>query len=167
MAEYKQGLFKPINPSKYRGNPTNIVYRSSWELRLMSYFDTKKEVVWWQSEESPIAYICPTDGRRHRYYPDFVIGTADVTGKITITMIEVKPKKETIEPVRKKGGHEEKFIREVMKWGKNSAKWEAAREVCKDRGWNFLIMTEEQIFGTSKPQNLNRPHKYGSRTKRK
>ena len=29
-----KGRYKPINPSKYKGNPTNIIYRSSWELKL-------------------------------------------------------------------------------------------------------------------------------------
>ena len=39
-----QGRFKPKNPSKYMGDPTNIIYRSSWELRLMSYLDDHKNV---------------------------------------------------------------------------------------------------------------------------
>jgi hypothetical protein len=50
MATYK-GFFKPKNPKKYRGDPTNIIYRSGWELKLMLYLDDHKEVVSWGSEE--------------------------------------------------------------------------------------------------------------------
>jgi hypothetical protein len=32
-----------------------------------------------------------------------------------------------------------------MEYGKNQAKWKAAREYCADRGWNFQIMTEKQL----------------------
>ena len=37
------GKFTPKNPSKYRGDPTNIIYRSSWERRVMNYLDNEKQ----------------------------------------------------------------------------------------------------------------------------
>ena len=37
-----KGLFKPLNPQKYKGNHKNIIYRSSWEKRFMGYCDKKK-----------------------------------------------------------------------------------------------------------------------------
>ena len=46
-----KGLFKPKNPSKYKGNINEIVYRSSWEKKMMIYCDTTKSVVEWGSEE--------------------------------------------------------------------------------------------------------------------
>jgi hypothetical protein len=32
-----------------------------------------------------------------------------------------------------------------MTWGVNSAKWKAAREFCKDRGYEFVIITEKEL----------------------
>ena len=40
-----KGKFTPKNPQKYKGNPKNIIYRSSWERRFMSYCDKTKEVL--------------------------------------------------------------------------------------------------------------------------
>lgn len=146
MAKYRQGFFKPLNPQKYKGDPTNIVYRSGWELRLMSHFDTHPDVIWWSSEERIIPYRSPVDGRVHRYFPDFVIGTKNVQGKTETIMIEVKPAKETVEPAKQKSASK-KYLREVFTWGVNKAKWTAAEEFCKDRGWRFMVMTEREIFG--------------------
>ena len=69
----KSGLYKPNNPKKYKGNPTTIIYRSSWEQKFMKFCDRTSSIVEWGSEEYIIPYRCPTDGRRHRYYPDFYI----------------------------------------------------------------------------------------------
>jgi hypothetical protein len=142
MAKYLQGFFKPLNPHKYKGNPTNIVYRSSWELRLMSHFDVHQNIVWWSSEEHVVHYRSPIDGKIHRYFPDFIINTKN---KETI-MIEVKPLAQTIEPKKQKTPTK-RYISEVYTWGVNSAKWHAAEEYCKDRKWKFQIMTERDIYG--------------------
>ena len=50
MNTYK-GYFKPKNPAKYKGNPTNIIYRSRWELKLMMHLDERSDVLSWGSEE--------------------------------------------------------------------------------------------------------------------
>ena len=39
MSKRYKGKFKILNPKKYMGNPTNIIYRSLWELKLMMYLD--------------------------------------------------------------------------------------------------------------------------------
>lgn len=146
MAKYNQGFFKPINPTKYRGDPTKIVYRSGWELRLMSYFDMHKSVIWWQSEEKSIPYRSPIDGRIHRYFPDFLVHLINKEGKSETVMIEVKPFNQVKEPIVQKKASK-KYIREVFTYGVNQAKWKAAEEYCKDKGWKFEIMTEQEIFG--------------------
>jgi len=56
---YKKGIFNPKNPKKYNGNADNIVYRSSWELRVMKWLDDNPKVIWWASEELPIPYKSP------------------------------------------------------------------------------------------------------------
>ena len=73
MTKYYQGKYRPKNPIKYKGDPTNIVFRSSWELKAMKYFDLNENVLKWQSEELAVPYKSPIDGRWHRYFPDFLI----------------------------------------------------------------------------------------------
>ena len=34
-----KGRFIPKYPEKYKGDPTNIIFRSLWERRVMSYLD--------------------------------------------------------------------------------------------------------------------------------
>jgi hypothetical protein len=68
-----KGYFKPLNPNKYKGDTSNIVYRSRWEFVYMARLDKDPDVVWWQSEETIIPYRSPVDNRIHRYYPDFVV----------------------------------------------------------------------------------------------
>ena len=75
-----QGKFKPRNPQKYRGDSTNIIYRSGWELKLMSYLDKHPGVLLWNSEEIVIPYRSPIDGKMHRYFPDFYV---EMINKIT------------------------------------------------------------------------------------
>ena len=93
-----KGLFKPKNPSKYKGNVNEIVYRSSWEKKMMIYCDTTASVVEWGSEELVIPYVSPWDGRYHRYFPDFYVKVKDRSGKLQKYIIEVKPKNQCTPP---------------------------------------------------------------------
>lgn len=140
-----QGYFKPKNPQKYKGDPTNIVYRSGWELKLMLYLDSRKEVVSWGSEEIIIPYRSPIDGKIHRYYPDFIVTKINKEGRKETFIIEVKPYSQTIPPVKTKTKKQKSFLTEVKTWGMNEAKWKAASEYCKDRGWTFHIFTEKEL----------------------
>ena len=138
------GTFRPRNPNKYIGDHTNIIYRSSWECRFMHKFDEADWVVSWSSEEIIVPYKSPVDGKWHRYFPDFVLKVKDNNGNLKTWMIEVKPKKQTKEPeiqTRKT----KKYITEVVTWSVNQAKWKSATEYCLDRGWEFVIFTEDQL----------------------
>lgn len=139
-----KGKFKPKHPEKYNGDVTNIIFRSSYELKAMKSFDTNTNVLEWSSEELAIPYLCPTDGKRHRYFPDFIVKVRKPDGSIHIMMLEVKPEKETREPIRKKRITKQ-YITEVATWGKNQAKWKAATEYCLDRGWEFKLITEKEL----------------------
>lgn len=139
-----KGRFKPKYPEKYIGDPTNIIYRSLWELRLMRYFDQHSSILKWGSEEIIIPYRSPVDNKIHRYFPDFYIKTMSGDGRINTTIIEVKPAVQTREPVKQEK-RTRKYINEVLTWGVNQAKWKAAEEFCKDRNWTFKIMTEKEI----------------------
>lgn len=145
MAKY-QGYFKPRNPQKYKGDPTNIIYRSRWELLVMSRFDKDPNVIWWSSEETVIPYRSPVDNRIHRYYVDFTARLNKPGGGTRTVLIEVKPYKQTQPPTITEGKKKSRrYVNEVMTWGVNSAKWKAARAYCKDRGFEFMIMTEHEL----------------------
>jgi hypothetical protein len=138
------GLFKPKHPEKYVGDPTNIVYRSSWEAKVMSWLDNNDSIITWASEELFIPYISPVDNRWHRYFPDFLVKYRTKDNKLSTMMLEVKPKKQTAQPEPQKRKTKQ-FINEVKTWGVNQAKWKAASEYCLDRGWEFKLITEDHL----------------------
>ena len=139
-----KGKFRPSEPKKYKGDPTNIVYRSLWELKFMRYCDNNKRIVKWSSEEIVIPYKSPLDNRLHRYFPDFYIKYKDVTGKIIEKVVEIKPANQVKEPKKQKT-RTKKYVNEVITYAKNQAKWVAAEEFCKDRRWQFQILTEKEL----------------------
>lgn len=143
MKTYK-GKFSPKNPKKYKGDPTNIVYRSLWELRVMKYLDSNNNILEWGSEELSIPYLCPTDNRWHRYFPDFIVKAKKADGTIQTMILEVKPKAQTKEP-KIQSKRTKRYLTEVMTWGKNQAKWKAATEYCLDRKWIFRLITEDHL----------------------
>ena len=139
-----QGIFRPKNPKKYVGDSNNIVYRSSWECRVMNWFDQNDDIVSWASAELIVPYKSPIDNRFHRYFPDFIVKVKTRDGTMKTLMIEVKPKKQTIPPEPRKRVTKQ-YVTEVTTYGVNQAKWKAAQEYCLDRGWEFKIMTEEHL----------------------
>jgi hypothetical protein len=108
----------------------------------MVYFDRNPEIVWWGSEEFVIPYRSPIDGKRHRYYPDFIVNTT----KGETVVFEVKPAAQS-RPPEKKSRITKRYLNEVKTWGINQAKWDAAVEFCKDRNWKFQVITEKHLFG--------------------
>jgi len=139
------GLYKPVNPKKYRGNPTRIIYRSMWEKKFMIFCDHTSTIVEWGSEEIIIPYRSPIDGRVHRYYPDFYIKILTKSGKYEKYVIEVKPKRQTQKPNEKPKRKTAAWKREVLTWIKNRAKWDAAEDFCEDRQMKFKILTEDHL----------------------
>lgn len=145
MAKYHQGRFNPRNPNKYKGNPSEIYYRSSWELKLLMILDNHPDIIQYSSEEIVIPYRSPIDNRIHRYFVDFYVKKRNASnGKIEECLIEIKPKAQTTPP-KVQPKPTKKYITEVKTWGVNSAKWKAAEEYCKDRNWKFLIFTEDEL----------------------
>ena len=141
---FRKGKFRPKYPQKYAGDPTNIIFRSSWELRFMVWADEKSSVVKWRSEETIIPYRSPIDNKIHRYFVDFQVQVRDKNGNLQTYLIEIKPEKQTKPPEPQKKVTK-KYLEEVVTWGTNESKWKAATEYAKDRGWNFLILTEKHL----------------------
>lgn len=138
------GRFIPKNPQKYVGDYKNIIYRSSWECKMMSWLDLNNDVISWASEEIVVPYFSPVDNKYHRYFPDFIVKVKNRNGKTKTMMIEVKPKKQTVEPEPRKKKTKQ-YLTEVITWTINQAKWKAAEEYCLDRGWEFKIVTEDHL----------------------
>ena len=147
MAYGKQahtGKYTPKNPQKYVGNIHNIVYRSSLERLFMIWCDSNSQVLLWNSESMVIKYVSPLDEKPHRYFVDFLIKIKNKEGKEKVYLIEVKPMQFTKEP--KPGKRQTKhFLAEAAQWQVNQAKWAAAKQFCKERGWEFMIITEKDL----------------------
>ena len=139
-----RGKYYPSFPRKYKGDPTNIIYRSLWERKFMVYCDKNTKILEWGSEEIALPYISPHDSRVHRYFPDFYIKVQENTGKIKRYLIEVKPLKQTTKPKKPKR-QTKGYIREAFGYARNQAKWKAAREYCADRMWEFKVITEKEL----------------------
>ncbi len=139
-----KGIFKPSFSQKYIGDSKNIIYRSLWELKFMNYCDKNENVLKWSSEEIWIPYVSPIDNRVHRYFPDFFIKYKDMNENLKESLVEIKPKRQVNGP---KVGNKinQKQLVEMKEFAKNQAKWEAAKEFCADRKWQFQILTEVDL----------------------
>lgn len=143
--KWKKNIYVPINISKYKGSKP-IMTRSSWEYRFCRFLDFNTNVVEWISEQPEIPYLNPNTNTVWKYHPDFVIRVQTQLGLKT-QMIEIKPKKQTVPPVVTEGKHRKTILYEMATWKQNCAKWEAAKLYCQHHGWEFKILTEENLFG--------------------
>ncbi len=144
MGESIKSRYYPEYPNKYKGNPNNIICRSSWERRFCHWCDLNENIIEWGSEEFWIPYLSPVDNRVHRYFPDFIIKVREKTGELKTYVIEVKPKRQTIPP-KQKARVTKSYINEVKTYAVNQAKWKAADEFCKDRLIEFKVITEDEL----------------------
>lgn len=144
MAESLKSKYKPSYPAKYKGDPNNIICRSSWERKFCYYCDHNENIIEWGSEEFWIPYLSPVDNRVHKYFPDFIIKVKEKTGQLKTYVIEVKPKKQTTPP-QKKTRTTKSYLYECKTYAVNQAKWKAADEFCKDRLIEFKVITEEEL----------------------
>ena len=145
-----KGKFKPKNPKKYNGNPTNIIYRSLLERRFMVYLDNTPAVLKWSSEEIVIPYVSPLDNRVHRYFPDFYMKYKNKDAMIVEDLIEIKPSKYCKPPdpkrkLTKTGRTSKRYLKEVNTYIINDAKWQQAVKFCEERKWGWRIITEKDI----------------------
>ena len=85
--QFKQGLFQLRNPDVYIGDPSKVVYRSSYEYKFFKWIDTlacieNSPILAWGSEELKIPYFLETDGKMHNYYPDIIMKVRDANQNI-------------------------------------------------------------------------------------
>ena len=138
-----KGWFTPKHRSKYKGDSENVVYRSSWELRVMKWLDENPSVIWWASEELIIKYRSPLDQKINRYFPDFIVRLKQKNGTESTVVIEIKPQKQTVKPEQKR--KTKRYLQEAATYAVNQEKWRAADLFCKEHGWQFKVLTEKDI----------------------
>lgn len=136
-----QGQYTPQNPQKYVGDASNIIYRSSWERRVMQWLDNSPSVIRWASEEIPIPYISPKDNEVHRYFVDF---WAEIRRKEGVRryLIEVKPSQFCQLPKKR---NSKRYLKEVEMYAVNKAKWRSAELFAKKHGMEFVVITEKDL----------------------
>ena len=141
---FKQGLIEPKDLQKYLGKKP-ITYRSSWELKFIQRIDQyDPNVLKWASEPIEIPYISREKiqgkwiDKKRNYNPDFLVILK--SGKVLL--IEIKPMNQV--PLNESMT----LINPDMM--KNQCKWRAAIEFCKIKGWEFQIITEQNL---KKPLN--------------
>ncbi len=139
---FRQGYYTLKHPEKYLGDPNKVIYRSSWELNLHTFFDNNTRVLRWGSEIICIPYIKPTDGRMHRYYPDYFVEYITADGEIIKELIELKPLAQTKQP-RRNSKHR---LYENLTFVVNTAKWQSAQQWCNNNNVNWRIVTEKSVF---------------------
>lgn len=138
MKSYVQGQYKPINPSKYVGT-FPIIFRSSWEFKVMQMFDSNPNIISWASESLKIPYQNPFTGKYTVYVPDFVVTYVDAKGNQKAEIIEVKPAKETFL-------EQAKSQRSKAAVALNTFKWAAAHAFAKSHGMTFRVLNENHIW---------------------
>lgn len=150
MARPQPIKYKVRNPEKYSGDLNNVVMRSSWERRFAEFCDHNPNILAWGSEHSGtiINYVCPTDNKYHRYFPDFIIRSRNKEGEVNTILIEVKPHSETNppkEPIKKTRISNKNYQNAIKTYLKNQAKWSAARKWCDANNAKFMIFTEYEL----------------------
>lgn len=135
----------PLHPEKYLGDVSNIITRSSWEVKFLNWCDSNSSVISYSSEETIVPYRSPVDQKVHRYYLDAKIKVKTADGILKTYLVEIKPFVQTLPPQKPKR-QSKGYLKECATFMVNQSKWEAAEIWAKDRGWEFIILTEKQLF---------------------
>ena len=144
MGESIKSRFKPLHPSKYKGDPNNIICRSSWERKFCQWCDMNNSIISWASEEFSIPYVSPKDNRIHKYYPYYLIKVKEKNDMIKTYVVEVKPHKQTMPP-KPRSRKTKSYMTECVTYAVNQAKWKAAKEFCEDHRIEFKFVTEKEL----------------------
>lgn len=146
---WKQNLYTLKNPEKYLGDSRKLIYKSSWEEEAFKVCDNNPYVLEWAYEFIIIPYVIPNQRNPNgtpkvkRYIPDLYVMSDDGTGKISRKIIEIKPLNQTRKS-RSKNSRTRLYENNVYMI--NQLKWSAARAYCEQRGIEFIITTEKELF---------------------
>lgn len=134
-SRYTQGYVDPTTCKKLFEQVSNqrIIYRSSYELKFITWLENNNKVKRWGSECFYIPYLYK-DGTTHKYYPDYFVEMIDGSKLV----IEIKPYNQTQKPTNANCWAAKEYM-------KNICKWKAAMEFCKNKGYTFKVLTEKTI----------------------
>lgn len=156
--KYKQGLYTPQNKDKVikLNSQGGLYYRSGLEQKMMIYLDSNERIINWGAEHLRIPYeknewVQDKQGlvtSSHGYYPDFYYELKREDGSISKVVAEVKASSETNEP--KLGANPtskqiKNFEYALKMYNKNLSKWKYMIEYCERKGFEFIIITEQQL----------------------
>lgn len=139
MGNWAQGIYEVKNPQKYVGKH-KPKYRSGWELTFMTFCDNNKHVIYWASEALRIPYRHPLTGKMTQYVPDFFVVYENKYGQQKAEVVEIKPKKQSLIESRVANAKDRMIV------AINHAKWGAAMAYCKQQGYTFRVVTEDDLF---------------------
>lgn len=141
---YHQGEYQVKNWDKYRGTK-NPRYLSSYERTVFEWCDRTPSVLEWGAEIIVVPYYCKIKQRKRRYIVDLWLKYKNSKGDILTEIVEIKPFSQT-QPPKQGRKKPQTFLEEQMTWEVNKAKWEAADEYARQRGWTFRVITEKSIY---------------------
>ncbi len=148
MNKSYKGKYLVENKEKYIGTK-QIIYRSSWECKVCKFFDMSDNILKWSYESIVIPYVNVIDGKTHRYYPDFYIEKKNKNGTISKVIVEVKPKRQTLPPKEPKTNNwksKRQYMYDAETFVINQCKWKSASAYCDKYGYEFQIITEDDII---------------------
>lgn len=141
--KFKQGYYRPINKNKFVGGEYAI-YRSGLELKYFKFLDKSDKCIKWSSESVTVPYYWEADNKWHNYYIDLV-ATFLINKKPVTYLIEIKPYRQTITPVKTPRKKQKTFLTEQVMFSQNQAKWKAASAYASQKGLKFTVVTEKEI----------------------
>lgn len=128
----------------------------------MEWFDRNDFIVEWTSESVVVPYLKPTTNKMARYFVDFSVVFKESNGTLIKYLIEYKPKKFTVQPVKTKRMSQTTYNNLAMTYAINQSKWTAASEYAKQKNMKFYVITEQHL-GIS---NDNKKSKVSKTTKK-
>lgn len=162
---YHQGNYIPKYKDKVLklNSQGGIYYRSSWEVKIMTWLDNNPKINRWGSECVTIPYQLThyekngdINLKNHCYYPDFYYEIDNGNGTSKKVIAEVKPMKEYLMVQKlqemKLSVPENATLKKLKNFEydlkmaqKNSEKWKTMIKYCDLKGWDFIIITEEHL----------------------
>lgn len=111
----------------------------------MEWFDRNDFIVEWTSESVVIPYLKPTTNKIARYFVDFSVVFKESNGTLIKYLIEYKPKKFTVKPVKTKRMSDSTYFNLCQTYMINEAKWTAARLYSAKKNMKFVVITEQNL----------------------
>lgn len=144
---YHQGMYTVKNPEKCINGSHQVRYLSSYEYTVYSWADNNPNVIRWGAETVIVPYYSSVKGRKARYIVDFYLEYRDKQGNIKKALCEIKPSSQCRAPSTSNRKKRSTLIEEQTTWITNNEKWKAAESYANERGWEFKILTEKEIYG--------------------